>query len=169
MTTWTLGQNCHITLQHDSVNSGAAYGFILNTDRSPRSEGIQIKRQVLTEDISDTESAHVNYEWVHFDILLGDHLIAPDGSLRAENRAADYALLVQYLAQTSGLNLTTQMGTFIDYSAVGWTADERHQPDHSIVKVGLCNVGDYFPPADPIIVAQSVWDGELLWGVCVWQ
>ena len=49
------------------------------------------------------------------------------------------------------------LGAVVSLGALGWTADERHTPSHSIVKCQLNNVGHYFPPVDPQVLKQSVW------------
>lgn len=64
--------------------------------------------------------------------------------------------LREYLAQPAGLILSTPVGAFSDLGALGWSADERHQPSFSIVKCGLNNVGYYFPPVNPTLLALSL-------------
>ncbi len=164
-----IGENCHLILSHPDVNGGADYGFLVNKDNSPRDSGMQVTREVVSESIDETNSTTGTQLWFNFDILLADHLINPDGSNHAYTRLQDYAMLLQFLAQPAGLTLTTPVGAFLDLGALGWSADERHQPAFSVVKCGLNNVGYYFPPADPAILALSLWDGTLTWETSYWR
>lgn len=149
MTDFLIGQNCHIKLSHAAVNGGAPYGFLVNIQGGTRPGGVQITHEV--------DSYGTTRLWVYFDVLLADHAINPDGSAHEASRLADYAQLLQYLSQLSGIELETPIGTFIDLGAIGWTADERHLPLSSIVKCQINNAGVYWPPVDPAILARSVW------------
>lgn len=167
--TFIIGENCHLILAHAAVNGGADYGFLINKDGSPRDSGVQITREVVSESTDATNSTTATQLWFNFDILLADNLVNPDGSVHDKTRAEDYTMLLEFLAQPAGLVLTTPVGAFSDLGALGWSADERHQPLFSIVKCGLNNVGYYFPPADPALLALSLWDGTLTWGTSYWR
>jgi hypothetical protein len=159
----TIGQDCHITLTHSALNGGQPYGFLINEEpgESTRPGGIQITRQV--------NSDGGILVWVLFDILLADRATNPDGSTHAFTRQQDYNMLMQYLAQTSNIILTSFMGAIVNLFAVGFTADERHMPAFSIIKCQLNNFGIYFPPVDPATLAQSLWDGNLTWSSSYWR
>jgi len=71
--------------------------------------------------------------------------------------------------QSSGITLVTPVGAFTNLGALGYSADERHRPHHSIIKCELNNVGYYFPPVDPDLLALSLWDGTLTWSTSYWR
>lgn len=156
-----IGSDCHITLQHPAVNAGQPYGFFLDRNSRSRPEGIAITRQVIT--------GLGLCVWVYFDILLADGLLNPDGSLHAASRETMYAMLMQYLEKTDGIILTTPIGALLDLGAVGFTADEVHLPQASLMRCQLNNVGYYFAPVDPAVLANSVWDGALTWASSYWR
>lgn len=164
-----IGQDCHLILQHPDVNGGLPYGFISPKDCSPRECGVQVTREVTSDAADETNSVTGTQLWLNFDVLLADNLIAPDGSSRTATRAEDYAMLTAFLARPEGIALTTPAGVYTSLGALGWSADERHLPSHSIIKVGLNNVGYYFPPVDPQLLALSVWDGTLTWNTAFWR
>jgi hypothetical protein len=157
----SLGQDCHIKLRHTDVNGGEAAGFLVDTRHKLIPEGVRINRQV----ISDGTTA----VWVYFDVVLADDLLNPDGSLHAETRSQMYSRLLQYLAQQAGIELETLVGTLTNLGALGFTADERHTPGRSIIKVQLNNAGYYWPPVNPELLALSVWSGTLTWGSGYWR
>jgi len=152
MTAPVLGADCHITLTHADVNGGAPYGFLVVTDRGTRPGGVQITHEVDTYGSTRL--------WLYFDALLSDYSMNPDGSFRAATRALDYSMLLAYLSKLEGLVLGTPVGAFVNLGAVGWTADERHLPNSSVVKCQINNVGVYWPPVDPDILSQCVWSYE---------
>lgn len=165
----TIGADCHVILSHPDIDFGAEYGFISPKDDSHREGGAQFVREVTSESTDYTNSTSGTRLWCHFDIILADDLIAPNGAPHTKTRAQDYAKLLQFLAKPSGISLTTPAGTLVNLGALGWSADERHLPRYSIVKVQLNNVGFYFPPADPEAIKASVWDGSLLWDSSFWR
>jgi hypothetical protein len=165
--TYTLGEDCHILLSHAEIDNGAEYGFLLAEDNGIRSGGVQITREV--------DSGGTTRLWVHFDVMLSDTSVNPDGSMHTRTRALDYTRLCQYLGKRSGVAITFSAGTFIDLGALGWTADERHLPSHALVKCQFNNVGVYWPPIDPLVLSQSVWAvddllrGGLTWNSSYWR
>jgi hypothetical protein len=165
----SLGKDCHLILQHADVNAGEPYGFICPKDNSPRELGVQVTREVSSDSVDETNSITGTQLWLSFDLLLADDLINPDGSSHAATRGEDYAVHTAFLAQPRGISLTTPAGTYTNLGALGWSADERHLPDHSIIRMGLNNVGYYFPPADPESLALSLWDGTLTWATSYWR
>lgn len=157
----TIGQDCHILLSHPQVNGGEPCGLVLDAASRLRPEGIMLTRQFI--------SGQAVTIWVYFDVLLADHLLTPSGEFAEATRAVQYATLMAYLQETSGINLETAIGTFVDLGAVGFTAHEYHTPDHSLVKACLTNAGIYYPPVDPAVLALSVWDGTLTWVTSYWR
>ncbi len=153
----TLGEDCHIILTHPNVNGGEPYGFVCVRQDSLRAEGVQLVREVITQAGDVTLPATDTRLWSHFDVLLGDDLTNPDGLRHVTTRAQDYALLLDYLSRTSGIVLTTPVGSLANMGSLGWSADERHYPEYSIIKCQLNNVGYYFPPADPVRLEWSRW------------
>ena len=151
-----------ITLTHPAVNAGQPYGFLVDEEeRGTRPGGIQITRQVL----SDSSTLVC----VLFDIILADHANNPDGSAHTKTRMQDYSMLLQFLAQRSGIQLQSPIGTLLNLFAIGFTADERHMPASSLIKCQLNNYGIYWPPVDPDQLSLSVWDGVLTWSTSYWR
>jgi len=107
--------------------------------------------------------------WIRFDVICSDYIRAPNGALHTRTRAQDYAKLMEFLLQTSGITLETPIGAYTNLGALGFSADERHRPKHSIIKCELNNVGYYFPPVDPSLILNSVWDGGLTWDTSFWR
>lgn len=169
MTTYTLGVNCHVILSHANIDAGEPYGFISPKDGTIREAGAQFIRQVDSESTSYSDITSGTRLWVNFDVICADDLIEPSGEQHAATRMADYAKLVEFLGKASGLQLTTPVGSFANLGALGFSADERHYPAHSIIRCQLNNVGFYFPPIDPDLLAQSVWDGSLTWETSYWR
>ena len=157
----TIGSDCHITLAHAAIDSGTPYGFLVLEDGGIRAGGIQIVREVSTDGGMRV--------WVYADILLADHAVNPDGSVHAATRAEDYAKLLLFLDRREGLEMTSPAGALTNLGALGFTADERHLPDHAVVKCQFNNAGSYFPPVDPEQLAQSIWDGPLTWETSFWR
>jgi hypothetical protein len=165
--TYAIGEDCHIILSHPTVDSGAEYGFLLVEDYGIKSGGVQITREV--------DSGGSTQLWLHFDVLLSDNSMNPDGTSHAKTRAQDYAKLCQFLEKQSGVAVTFTAGTLVNLGAVGWTADERHMPSHALVKCQFNNVGVYWPPIDPLLLSRSVWAvdeqlrGALSWDSSYWR
>ncbi len=165
----TIGEDCHLILQHPDVNGGEPYGFLCPKDNSHRELGVQVTREVTSDSTDETNSITGTQLWLNFDLILADNLIDPNGQPHPKSRAADYAILTLFLAQPAGIQLTTPAGIYSNLGSLGWSADERHMPKYSIVKCGLNNVGFYFPPANPELLALSVWDGTLTWQTSYWR
>ncbi|HNS07173.1 MAG TPA: hypothetical protein PKZ26_08900 [Anaerolineaceae bacterium] len=168
MSTYTLGQNCHVILSHAEIDSGAPYGFVSPKDGTVRECGAQFIRQVESESTTYTDIVTGTRLWINFDIICADDLLEPNGAEHTPTRLQDYAKLLDFLSKPSGIQCTTPVGTFTNLGALGFSADERHLPKHSIIRVQLNNVGFYFPPADPEKIAASVWDGPLTWETSYW-
>jgi len=156
-----IGTDCHITLAHVDIDGGAAYGFLVNVNHRIYPEGVRINREVISSGMIQV--------WLYFDVLLADDLLNPDGTIHAQTRAQMYSKLLQFLDMPSGIEVATPVGTFSNLGALGFTADERHMPLSSLVKVQLNNAGYYWPPVAPELLAQSVWDGVLTWNTSYWR
>ena len=113
----TIGTDCHITLTHPDVNGGEPYGFILSSMSPSRPEGIQVTRQVFSEVVSFYDTGM--RVWIHFDILLADHMLNPDGSEHTQSRADMYSMLLNFLDQKDSISLTSAIGTFVNLGAPG--------------------------------------------------
>ncbi|KAF0112242.1 MAG: hypothetical protein FD147_303 [Chloroflexi bacterium] len=156
-----IGKDCHIILSHPDIDSGAGYGFLLAEDQSIKSGGIQMTREV--------DSGGATRLWLHFDVLLANRALNPDGSFRAYTRAQDYAKLCQFLSKRADVTITSPAGAVLSLGAVGWTADERHLPGSALIKCQFNNVGVYWPPVDPAVLMLSFWDGSLTWATSYWR
>jgi len=161
MTTPTINTDCTIRLTHTEVNSGEPYGFILDPENRHAGAPVSIQRQVDSD-------GNVTIR-VYFNVLLADDLLNPDGSQHSQDRAAMYAALTAYLAQSQGLTLDTVIGSFASIGAGGHCATEYHYAGKSLVACQLNNAGVYYPPVDPARLYNSVWDGTLTWGSSTWR
>ncbi len=159
--TSTIGKDCHIILSHPDIDGGAGYGFLLAEDQGIKSGGVQMTREVDSEGTTRL--------WLHFDVLLADRALNPDGKFRTFTRAQDYTKLCEFLSKRADVSITSPAGTLLSLGAVGWTADERHLPGYSLIKCQFNNVGIYWPPVDPALLQLSVWDGTLTWSTSVWR
>ena len=169
MMTYTIGEDCHLILSHPDIDAGAGYGFLCPQDGTVKEEGVQISRRVDSQDTVFSDPHASTLLWISFDIICSDELRDPNGQKHPKTRAEDYTKLCQYLLKTSDLTLQTPIGAFIDLGALGYSADERHRPHHSVVKCELNNVGYYFPPVDPALLELSIWDGTLTWDTSYWR
>lgn len=156
-----VGKDCHIILSHHEIDGGEGYGFLLAEDEGIKSGGVQMTREV--------DSGGTTRLWLHFDVLLADRAVNPDGRMRTQSRSADYAKLCQFLSKQSEVSITSPAGTLLSLGAVGWTADERHQPGYALIKCQFNNIGVYWPPVDPALLLLSVWDGTLTWSSSYWR
>jgi hypothetical protein len=164
-----IGEDCHLILRHDDIDAGAGYGFLCPKDGSVKEEGVQITRRVQSEDTSYADAHAGTMLWISFDVICADDLCDPNGQKHGKTRAEDYAKLCEFLLKTEGLTLETPVGAFTALGALGYSVDERHRPFFSIVKCELNNVGYYFPPVDPGLLALSLWDGTLTWETSYWR
>ena len=169
MSPYALGENCHVILSHPDIDAGAGYGFLCPQDGTIKEEGVQITRRVDSLDTVYTDPHADTMLWIAFDVLCADELRDPNGQKHPKTRIQDYTKLCEFLLKTEGIDLTTPVGVFTNLGALGYSADERHRPHHSIVKCELNNVGYYFPPVDPALLALSVWDGTLTWDTSYWR
>src|SRR5512143_689957 len=96
----TIGTDCHITLQHASVNSGVAAGFLL---WRPDQVGADVE-VVRTGFILPTGARDCAEKYI-VPIVTADTLRNPDGSKRGAVRTAEYALYLAYLAAGSAITL----------------------------------------------------------------
>lgn len=161
--TYTLGVDCHITLQHTAVNGGVAYGFILEHDARSPADGPAVSIQ------KEIDSAGMVNNRVFFSILLADDLINPDGTQHLDNRSTMYSMLLQFLAQTSHLILSFAAGIITELCSLGHVSTEMHYGSHSVVVCQLTDIGVYFSPADPVAFNASIWDGTLTWATSYWR
>ncbi|MDR3575341.1 MAG: hypothetical protein P4L50_15885 [Anaerolineaceae bacterium] len=160
MTTPVINQDCHITLTHPAVNAGLPYGFILEvTDKYGADSTVQ-------REVQSDGSCIIRY---YFHVMLQDGMIEPGGARHIPTRLAMYAMLQQYLIQTSAVTLTTVVGTFTNLAAIGHAATEKHYQNLSIVACQFTNAGLYYSPADPTLFAGSQWDGAQLWSNSYWR
>jgi hypothetical protein len=163
VTTYTLGVNCHLTLQHDSVNLGAPYGFILHPDSANEKSGpaVSIQKSI------DSDGGIIVR--VFFSVLLADGLVNPDGSRHADSRADMYAMILAYLAEDNNLTLTCPAGIVSNLCSLGHVSTEHHYGDHSLIICQLTDLAVYYPPAPPALFNISVWDGTLTWSTSYWR
>jgi hypothetical protein len=169
MSGYVLGENCHVILSHADIDAGAPYGFLSPQDNTVKEEGVQITRRVQSEDTTYANIHAGTMLWIAFDVICADNLRDPNGAEHPKTRQQDYDKLAQFLLQSSGLTLITPIGAFVNLGALGYSADERHLPHHSIIRCELNNVGFYFPPVDPTLLVLSRWDGPLTWDTSYWH
>ncbi len=138
MTTYTIGQNCHIRLSHIDINGGVPYGFVLDPENKVDGPPVTVQREI------DSDGNVVIK--VYFNILLADLIINPDGSNHVDSKAVMYAMLTDFLEKEDGLSLDSVAGTYVNIGASGHCATEYHYAGRSVVACQLNNAGPYFPP-----------------------
>jgi hypothetical protein len=158
----TIGTDCHVTIKHEDINGGVAYGFLVDP-RGSWPEGVVIKREVYTE---ESEPMKV---WIYFDVILADNLRNPDGSKHADTRQAMYTKLVEYLEKQKGIMVTFALGALTNLGAIEYAATERHFPGYSSIRVQLTNAGAYFGVVSGADFDNSFWDGVLTWDTSYWR
>jgi hypothetical protein len=150
------------------VNGGDPYGFILTPDPTYGRSGVSIQREI----IPDTGETSI---FIFFSILLADDLSNPDGSDHTQTRAEMYAMLLDYLEQSSELCIETVLGTWLGIGTIGHSATELHLIKGSMISMKLANISDYRPPVDSDTVFYSIWQGSpltddaLTWETSVWR
>ena len=158
----TIGTDCHITMTHADVNSGAAYGFILQAEDKNYGPAVSVQRNLNADDTINIK--------MFFTIILADNLITADGSYSTQTRTDMYAKLHQYLTKPDGLMISTSVGTYSDIGATGFSATEVHFGGLSLVTVQLTNTGAYYPPAPSDAYFGSIWDGlNYFWDTSYWR
>ena len=150
----TLGVDCHLILQHPSVNGGVAYGFIAadNDDLGP---AISLQREAF-DPANDGTYTDNRRKWF-FTAVCADEVHNPDGSDHTPTRAADYAMLISFLGQRSAITLTTPEGVFGSLKATTHYATEIQYGGVSYITCQLNDAGNQMAPADPTRYAQSVF------------
>lgn len=161
MTTYTIGTNCQITLQHAAVNGGAPYGFLITGQDKDFGPAVTAQHERASDGTTKIR--------VYFTVLLADNLANPDGTLHADSRASMYTMLLAFLQQSAGLTLTTPNTVFPNVGALGHSATESHYEALSVVTCQLNNVGAYFPAPDPLAFSLSIWEGTLTWSSSYWR
>ena len=155
-----LGKDSYVIFNHEDINSGEDYGFILKKDKE-HGPAVVVQREIDSDgDISIK---------VFFDVILADDLIDPAGSPHVFGREDDYLMLTSYLTQTTGVTITTPAGVYSNIGSSGHNATEFHYPNLSIVSVQLNNSGTYYPPVPQEDYVASVWDGTLTWATSYWR
>lgn len=168
MTIPKIGSDCDITLCHPDVNSGDPYGFILTPDPTHGRSGVSIQREVDPD--SDLTAI-----FLFFSVMIADDLSNPDGTEHADSRATMYSMLLDYLAQSSQIVVTTVLGSWLGIGTIGHSATELHLINGSILSVKFANVTEYRPPADSDLVFGSLWqdippgDSALTWETSIWR
>ena len=163
----TIGTDCDIALIHPDVNDGDPYGFVLSPDASNKGSSVSIQREV--DEAGDTQI------YIFFTVVLADELKNPDGSMNIANREAMYTMLLDFLAETEGLSISTVMGTWLGIGPMGHSATELHLVEGSYVSCKMTNISDYHPPIDSGLFLGSEWQAEVpaddafTWDSSVWR
>lgn len=156
----TIGTDCHITLQHDSVNGGDPAGFILWRPDALGGE-VEVTRTGFILPTGDMDTA-VKYV---LPIVTADNLLNPNGAKRGAVRSAEYALYLAYVAAGSGITLAIPGHTFAGLYAVG-ASKEKHYASRDELTLVLTNgrVARDLPPGshqavrdDGDITLTSAW------------
>ena len=161
MTLYIIGQNCQITLQHEGVNDGAPFGFLITGQDKDYGAAVSVQHEKSSDDSTKIKA--------FFCVLLADNLANPDGTIHTDSRSFMYSRLLDYLNRSSGITLTTSTTVFAGVGAVGFAATETHYESLTLVTCQLNNTGAYFPVPDPFVYNQSLWDGILTWGTAYWR
>ncbi len=86
MTTYALGENCHVILSHVDIDAGAEYGFVSPKDGTVRECGAQFIREVDSSIGSGADPNESTRLWINFDIVCADDLIEPSGAQHTPTR-----------------------------------------------------------------------------------
>jgi len=168
MSNFVIGEDCDLTLCHHDVYDGNPYGFILTPDPTHGRSGVSIQREV------DEDSGLSNI-YLFFSVMIADDLINPDGSPHEFDRSEMYSMMLEYLAQSSEIAITTILGTWLGIGTIGHSATELHLIKGSILSIKFANVTEYRPPADTELVFASFWqdsppdDEALTWETSIWR
>ena len=149
MTTYTIGTNCQLTMQHGSVNSGSPYGFLLTGEDKNYGAALSVQHE---QDSSGATKIRIFYC-----VLLADNLTNPDGTLHSDTRAQMYSMLLAFLNQSSGLTIMTNNVVFAGVGASGFSATETHYEALTLVTCQFNNTGAYYPAPDPANYLLSLW------------
>lgn len=165
---YTIGTDCDIILAHPSVNGGDPYGFIISPDPTVRSSAVSVQKEY--DQTTDTTLIYI-----FFQVMLADDLKNPNGSEHADSRSSMYAMLLDYLAQTSDIAIDTKIGTFTGIGTVGHTSTELHMVNGSMISCKFANVSEYHAPISPTLYFGSLWqdsppaEGAFTWETSVWR
>ncbi len=115
----TPGVDCHVTLQHASVNGGEAVGFILRADRRGPLVVVARARRGLALWADQGPGVAV----ARCTILALPRLVTPGGGEYALSVAEVRAALTALWAVAAPLTLTDTLGTL----TVAWADDGLHE------------------------------------------
>ena len=121
----TIGTDCHITLQHSSVNSGTAVGFLIATDK--RGPMVRVGRRRWGEAIWADQGA--SRRSLSLTVTGLPRMKNPNGSEHSLTPAQIRTYLESFWAvKASPLTLADALGSF----TVGWQGlEERRYSDGS--------------------------------------
>jgi hypothetical protein len=154
----TLGTDCDIILQHADVNGGVGYGFLL-VRYADKNQTVKVERAAWL----DLTSAYVDQVKVSCRLYLRDGAKGPDGQVRSETRAVEYARLLSLLEQRTGLALQAQIGTFAQLHATLACTEEFHHQSHSEIVLMLNNGNfDELQPGVTAFTAGQWWFDNFL-------
>ena len=146
MTTYTIGQNCQITLQHNSVNGGQPYGYLLTGEDKNYGAAVSVQHEQAADLTTKIR--------IFFCILLADNLTNPDGTLHSDSRSQMYQMLLNFLNQSSGLTIMTSDVVFAGVGASGFSATETHYEALTLVTCQFNNTGAYYPSPTRVITCS---------------
>ena len=111
----TPGVDCHVTLQHASVNGGVAVGFILRADR----RGPQVEVEHVRRGLPLWADQGPGVAVARCTVLALPRLVTPAGGEYALSGAEVRAALTALWAVAAPLTLTDTLGTL----TVAWADD----------------------------------------------
>ncbi len=148
------GNNIDIILQHENVNSGVGFGFVLAELEVIVPEVIG---EALGKNISQTRtlSESTKRGWlreqdiVHFfSIGLGVHQVEPSGARRTETELGDLNNLLEILSEIFEITLITKNGAYSGLRADGHSLTLVQYDIYSIAAVRLLTTSKNFKAAD---------------------
>jgi hypothetical protein len=160
-----IGINCDLMLLHPSVNSGLAYGFLLDHTKSA-GPMISIQRNAAL----DAQGNYIDTTKYFFTLLIQDNARQPDGELSILTAAAQYAMLLNFFTQHTGIALVTPYGVFSNLFTIEHYATEAQLSDTNLITVQLSSDDQYYYPPNYDLYIQSFWVDELTYtGTRTWS
>ncbi len=116
----TLGTDADVLLYHAALNGGAAVGFLL--DREQEEKAVVIERT----NWYSTEGGWIERTKITLLLVLADQQTNPDGSIRSETLAEQYASYLELRGLVTDLGLQLANVSFVGLHISAFACREKH-------------------------------------------
>lgn len=157
-----INVDCHIMLEHENVNSGNPYGFLLVSNN----EGVAFSIQ--REAYNEGGGVYTDEVYFYMTMALADDLMNPDGTQHVETRDEMMEKIIEFLSERTNISLHTILGTYVGLHAVGHVSTEDHYMEGSVIDIKLGSDDEIYAMIDTEDYLNSYWDGLLNWGSAYW-